>query len=280
VPPAKARITGIRGPSGVGLELARPPVRQLELREQIEVYLDAVAPRGSGLLVTLDEVHGGRPEDLRTFAVLTQHLIRDDRQFAVAMAGLGSAVSDLLNDRVLTFLRRADRHELSSLAIDDVEDALYATMTENGRTIDEAACRRAAEATGGYPFMVQIVGHQVWRSTRAEHLTMQSVERGLAAARERLRTLVHEPAINDLSDQDRAFIAAMAADDGDSRVADIAQRMGKGPQYVNTYRSRLIASGVVESPSRGRLRFAVPHLRDTIRAMLEEGALRGPRRYE
>jgi hypothetical protein len=276
LPPGRARITGLRGPAGVGVDLERPSVRHLELRSQVEEYLDAVASRDSGLLVTLDEVHGGRPEELRTFAVLTQHLIRDDRQFAVAMAGLGSAVSDLLNDEVLTFMRRADRHELGSLAIDDVEDALYTTVTENGRTIDETGCRLAAEATRGYPFLVQIVGHQVWRSTRAEHMTMPNVERGIAAAQQRLRTLVHEPALNDLSDRDRALLAAMAVDEGDSRVADVVERMGRRAQYVNTYRGRLIAAGVIESPSRGRLRFAIPHLAETIRAMLDEGVLSAP----
>jgi len=272
-PPPRARITGVSGPAGWSVDLERPRVPEPELREELEQVLDLLAQRGSGLLVTIDEIHAARPSELRTLAVVSQHLIREDRQFALAMAGLGAAVSDLLNDEVLTFMRRADRHELGSLDIDDVDDALATTIADNGRSIDEAACRVAAEATRGYPFLVQLVGHQVWRSTRAEHLTMTSVERGVAAAVQRLRTLVHEAALNDLSDQDRAFVAAMAQDSATSRVADIAARIQRSPQYVNTYRSRLIDAGVIEAPARGRVRFAIPYLADTVRDMVDEGVL-------
>jgi predicted ATPase len=272
-PPPKGRITGVTGPGGVGVQLQRNHEPQPELRQTIEGLLDEMGPRGSGLLVTVDEVHAARPSELRELAVISQHLVREDRQFALAMAGLGGAVSDLLNDDVLTFMRRADRHELGSLVIDDVEDALRSTIIENDRSIDEAACRRAAEATRGYPFLVQLVGHQVWRSTSAEHMTMSSVDRGITAALKRLRTLVHEPALNDLSDKDREFVAAMAVDQGQSRIADVAERMGRSPQYVNTYRSRLISSGVIETTTRGRVRFAVPYLRDTVLELIDEGAL-------
>ena len=272
-PRPKGRVTGLSAPGGLSLELERPPVREPELREAIEQLLDVLVARDAGLLVTVDEIHAARTPELRTLAVVAQHLVREDRQFALAMAGLGAAVSDLLNDDVLTFMRRADRHELESLSVDDVEDALRATITTNGRTIDEEACRLAAEATRGYPFLVQLVGHQVWRSTSSEHLTMTGVERGVSAAVQRLRTLVHEPALNDLSDQDRAFVAAMAVDPGQSRVSDIAQRMRRSPQYVNTYRSRLIDAGVIEAPGRGRVRFAIPYLSDTVRAMVEDGSI-------
>jgi AAA ATPase-like protein len=271
VPAAKGRITGLSTPGGMSVNLERPPPRALELRGTVERLLDAMAPRGSGLLITLDEVHGAPLAELRDLAVMTQHLVRDDRQIAVAMAGLTSAVSDLLNDEVLTFMRRADRHELESLHADDVEDAFQITIRDNGRSIDDEACRIAAEATRGYPYLVQLVGHQIWRSTTAEHISMTSVRRGVEQARRRLRTLVHEPALNGLSDLDRSYLFAMSEDHGPTRVSDLAVRMGRSPQHVNTYRSRLIAAGVIEPAGRGRVRFAIPYLDETLRAMASGG---------
>ena len=50
-------------------------------------------------------------------------------------------------------------------------------------------------------------------------------------------------------------------------MADIVRRMGKGSQYINTYRGRLAAAGVIEAPARGRLDFAIPYLRETLREM-------------
>ena len=50
-------------------------------------------------------------------------------------AGLSSAVSDLLNDEVLTFLRRADRHHLGSVSSRDVARAIREPVTDAGRMI-------------------------------------------------------------------------------------------------------------------------------------------------
>jgi len=48
---------------------------------------------------------------LRQFGTTVQHAFREERELMFVGAGLASAVSDLLNDEVLTFLRRADRHQ-------------------------------------------------------------------------------------------------------------------------------------------------------------------------
>jgi len=263
-PEPRRRLSGVTLPGGVGAEWETVEPNRVDLRMRITALLDLLAP-DRGLVLTVDEVHGGERDQLRTVAATSQHLLREDRQFAVALAGLPSAVSNLLSDHVLTFLRRADRHDLKSLSLDDVEDALRHTVEQNGRRLDREAGRAAAEATAGYPFMVQLVGHQMWRAGTGDTITEDDVSRGVVIARRRLREQVHETALNDLSDVDRAFLRAMAIDDGPSRVADIAKRLDKGSQYVNTYRGRLAAAGIIEAPARGKLDFAIPYLRDTLR---------------
>ena len=264
-PPARRTLRKISLPGGAGAEwdVAEPSPR--DLRSDIERLLDLLVVRGAGLFVTIDEVHGGDKAQLREIATITQLMNRHDRQFAIAMAGLPAAVSEMLSDDVLTFMRRADRHDLQSLYVDDVEDALRATIESHHRTIDDEGCRLAAEATDGYPYLVQLVGYQVWRSTGSAHIDRSSVTRGVENAKRRLRDQVHGPALKDLSDGDRAYLKAMSADDGPSRTADIAQRLGQSPQYANTYRRRLIAAGVVESPARGRVDLAIPYLRESLR---------------
>lgn len=266
-PPPKGLVTGIRLPGGSGADFQRPDPDPLELREVLERLTNHLGARNSGLLVTVDEVHGGDVDELRQLAVVTQHLIREDREFAVCMAGLPSAISSLLNDEVLTFLRRADKHVLGSLDIEDVEDAFAQTFGENGRSLDHAACRHAAAATKGYPYLVQLVGHEVWRSTKASHIDQSAVERAIDEATSRLATHVHEPALRPLSDVDIRFLVAMAQDSGASRIADVARRLDRNPQYVNTYRRRLIAGGLIEPVGRGRLAFAIPYLEDSLRRL-------------
>ena len=234
VPKARRKITGISA-GGLGIDWENTDtVDPSDLRHTVEQVLDALGPE-RGLLVTIDEVHGGERDQLREVAALSQHLVRDDRQFALAMAGLPSSVSNMLSDHVLTFLRRADRHDLRALAVDDVEDALRHTVEASGRRLDRGAARTAAEATAGYPFLVQLVGYHSWRESDGSRITAAHVGAGVANARQRLRELVHETALSDLSDVDRAFLSAMALDDGPSRVSDLAARLEQSRQYVNAY---------------------------------------------
>lgn len=263
-PGAKRRLTGVSA-GGVGVDWENTATtRSADLRSDVEALLDLLAP-DRGLLVTIDEVHGGERNQLREIAALSQHMIRDDREFALAMAGLPSSVSNLLSDHVLTFLRRADRHDLKALPVDDVEDALRHTVESSGRRLDRAEARTAAAATAGYPFLVQLVGYYSWRAGDGARITAKNVDEGIRTARQRLRDLVHETALNDLSDVDRDFLVAMAEDEGPSRVSDLATRLGRSAQYINGYRGRLVAAGVIETPARGRVAFAIPYLRETLR---------------
>ena len=166
-PRSRRRLTGVTLPAGLGgISTTLSPERAVGLRRKVSTLLDelAVADTQAGLLITVDEVHS-RVEDLRELAVIVQHLVREGRQIALVMAGLPSAVSDLLRgdaqDRVLTFLRRADKHILADVSIDEVRDSFAATIEESGRSIDPEALDAAAEATFGYPFLIQLIGYQM-----------------------------------------------------------------------------------------------------------------------
>ncbi|GIG38027.1 winged helix-turn-helix domain-containing protein [Cellulomonas pakistanensis] len=260
------RITGVTLPViGGGMTMSTPPGEVVEWRAELGRLLDVLEGNGTGLLVTVDEVHAGARDDLRDLAATVQHLVREDREVALAMAGLPSAVSDLLNDDVLTFLRRASRFELGDVALGHVAEALRHSITGSGGAIDDDALEEAAAATGGYPFMIQLVGYHVWRSAQTSLIDLADVREGVAAARTRLGSLVHETSLADLSEVDRTYLIAMAQDEGDSSTGQIARRLGVTPSYASTYRARLIAAGVIEPTGHGRVDFTIPYLREHLR---------------
>jgi hypothetical protein len=264
VPAPGRKVTGVTLPMGLGGLTTTAPTSQ-EAGDELRLLLEHLHQFGTGLVVTLDEIHKGAREDLRRIAALTQHMVREGRDFAVAMAGLPASVSALLSDDVTTFLRRADKHVLADVAPGEVEAALGETIRLNGRTIDAAALHTSAEATGGYPFLIQLVGYHVWRSATGQHIDMDAVQRGIEAARRRFGSLVHEPALADLSTVDRTFLAAMAVDDGPSRMADVIGRLGVDSQYANVYRTRLIEAEVIHATGHGSVDFALPYLREYLR---------------
>ncbi|WP_062520426.1 AAA family ATPase [Demequina silvatica] len=267
-PRARRRVTGVSIGALGSIDTELTPQLAEGVRHRIGRLLDTLEADGTGLLITVDEVHA-RSDDLRELALITQHLVRENREFAIVMAGLPSAVSDLLRSdaqgRVLTFLRRADKHVLADVSVDEVHDALVQTVTDNGRTIAPDAARAAAEATHGYPFLIQLVGFHVWRAATGDAITLADVTAGVEAARERLGTLVTETALADLSPRDLEMLRAMARDDGPSRMVDLGARTGMSRQNADTYRRRLLDAGVIEQVGRGQVDFALPYLREHLR---------------
>lgn len=267
-----SHVTGVQGSAaGFGGGVTRVvddryPAKPT-LRSLVTTAADLLDRRGAGLLITIDEVHSAAAvEDLREIAQVVQHSFREGRQVAFVGAGLPSAVDDILNDEVLTFLRRAERFTLADVDPDDVAIALRQPIEAAGRSIDDEALAIATAGTRGYPFLVQLVGRHTWEATPSEdQISIDDAHKGVEQAKRRVGRLVHEPALAGLSAVDRSFLTAMAVDDGPSRMRDIAKRLDATQVYVGQYRLRLIAAELIHAAGHGRVDFTLPYLREWLR---------------
>lgn len=269
-PRERARISGITLPAGLGgIKVDLPePSHPGGLRAQVEALTDGLAPHGTGLLITLDEVHArSTRDDVAQLCALVQHAFREERDIAFAAAGLPAAVQDLLTADVSTFLRRARRFVLEPLSPVFAEEALRVPIADAGRDIAADDLRAAAAATHGYPYLTQVVGDQIWRQDpTSPTITRAHVDAGVSAGIREFGTAVHEPALNDLSEVDRAFVKAMADDRHESSTGEIAARLGRDHSYISQYRMRLIVAGIIEPAGRGRVRFTIPYMREFVHA--------------
>lgn len=265
----ESRLTGVSLPGGFGAdrEVSERHVPRPGLRSQLGQLTDLLAERGGGgVLITVDEVHRKGMGDLRELGTTIQHAFRERRNVAFVGAGLPSAVDDLLSDEVSTFLRRADRRHLRTVRPEEVAAAIAVPIRGAGRDIAPDALQVAVAGTGGYPFMIQLVGLHTWRAdSTAATIDIDQARRGVDQARRKVGQLVHASALADLSDVDRSFLAAMAHDDGPSRMAEIAARLGVDATYAGQYRLRLIAAEVIEPRGHGLVDFTLPGLRDYLR---------------
>lgn len=260
-----AKLSSI-GVAGFTVGFALPPEQQVALRRVFEDLLNILADNDTGLLISVDEIHAANRAELTELAALVQHMIREGLPIGLIAGGLPAAVSDLLDEGVSTFLRRAERVDLHSASVADVREALAATFEATGVHASAEHLDRMAAATGGYPFLIQLVGYHVWRLARRDGETTDAiVAEGLDSASKRLGSTVLASAFNGLSGIDKTFLLKMAEDDGPSKVGDIAARMGETTQYAGVYRRRLMDAGVIESPGYGLVDFAVPHLRGFLR---------------
>ena len=271
----RRRLTGITGPLGAGAltwTTTQTHVAEAGLRHRIELLTELLTEHGTGLLITLDEIHQNQIGELRELATTVQHSFREERELAFVGAGLASAISDVVNDEVLTFLRRADRHPLGSVGSEDVKRAIKEPIEAAGRGVGDDALAIMAEGTRGYPFLIQLVGAQAWRlRATTPVISTDDAHRGVSNALRRLGSLVYEPALADASAIDKSFLLAMAKDDGPSKMADIQQRLDVDVNYVSQYRLRLIAAELIESTRRGYVDFALPYLREYLREHVVSG---------
>jgi hypothetical protein len=264
-PSPRRRLTGASA-AGISVTSQLLPERDPDWRLTVTALLEVLARHETGLLITIDEIHAVDRTDLTELAALVQHLIRENLPISLVMAGIPKAVSDLLNENVSTFLRRADRVRLRDVPLSLVQEALAQTFNETGIVITDGQLRQAAAATGGYPFLIQLVGYHVWRKAPDGKVTDESLAQGLTAAKKRLGSTVLEASLNGLSDVDKTFLLKMTEDDGQpSPIGDIARRLGATSRYAQVYRRRLLDQGIIAEAGRGFVVFAVPHLGQYLR---------------
>jgi hypothetical protein len=260
--PQGRKIVGVSA-AGFSLTTELPPERQVAWRNLAEELLRLLQSRGTGLVITVDEIHAADRAELAQLAASVQHLIQDRLPIGLVFAGLPAAVSDLLNEGVATFLRRADKIDLHAATVWDVEVSFTDTFAAASFNISPALVRRASEATGGYPFLIQLVGYFLWREAEKNEgaLNEEAVGRAIDAAHRRNARTVIEAALSTASPKDMDFLHAMTKDTGPSSTGDIGQRLGAKTNLVANYRTRLLAAGLIESAGYGKVDFAIPGLR-------------------
>ena len=229
---------------------------------------DALADRGTGLIITLDELLGADIDEIRQFGSVMQHVCRrEQRPIALVGAALPQFEDVLETDNAATFMQRCSRYDIGRLDPEATRLAIAKPIEDRGARIEPEALDKAVAATSGYAFMVQLVGFHSWdtASEPMSEITADNVAVGIDKAQKRVGRLVLDPTWNGLSDVDRRFLFAMAQDDGESSLTDIATRLDVDTNYAGVYRRRLISAGMIVSTGRGRIDLSHHVARDWIR---------------
>jgi hypothetical protein len=266
----KRKMTGVTaGVLGftLGLTFSEAAERQYGFRSKMSLLCDKLAEKGKGALILIDEVRTSTA--MREVAAAYQELVGDKKNVAIAMAGLPHAVSSVLNDQVLTFLNRATKVELGLISTNLIRAYYERAFKTVGVKISDTLLDRAALATRGFPYLMQLIGYYLIQYTEeggtVNSKIMDKVEK---AAMSDMEDNVFKPILSPLSDNDLLFLKAMARQGDVVTTAKLQSALGKKGPAIQPYRKRLLDAGVIESPRRGELVFAVPYLAEYL---LENG---------
>lgn len=271
-------IAGVVNASLGNVSFSSPELGARTLRTAINERLKK-EKKGKGIMFAIDEAQAASMADMTALATAFQHAIADQdmtdapdvekRGVALVFAALPSIVDDLLDNKVLTFLRRGQRQYLAEVRTPDVRSAYVETVRKAGKRISGDVALEAALAAGGHPYLVQLVGYYTWRASDArgsDAIEARDVQQGAVDALLAFYEAVCAPLYYGLRSPQRLFIEAMALDEGrPTRMADVIERTERTQSWASKYRASLIRERVIEAAGYGLVRFATPHLGDYIR---------------
>ena len=242
-----------------GLTFTEVAERQYGFRSKMSLLCDKLAEKNKGALILVDEVRTSAA--MREVAAAYQELVGDRKNIAIAMAGLPHAVSNILNDSVLTFLNRATKVELGTISINLIRAYYERSFKTVGIEISDEILDRAALSTRGFPYLMQLIGYYVIQYTPEKGTVTDAImDKAENAALGDMEDNVFKPIMAPLSDNDKIFLKALARCSGTVTTAKLQAALGQKGPAIQPYRKRLIEAGVIEAPRRGELEFAVPYL--------------------
>lgn len=255
--------TGVEVKMGFDRNVQQPYFTE-SFRYQITLMLDVLKKKNRKVVFLIDEAQK-HSEAIRTFISTYQHLIREEYGVSMIMAGLPNVISDILNDDILTFLRRANRITLPNIEINLVQLDYTEAFMKGGFYLSGEALRKAAQATYGYPYLIQLLGFYLWvemENGSDEHF---AYSKALVQSKTLLFQNVHELIYHELSEVDKEFLQAMAIDNNVSSMQDILVRMGRPKNYVANYRARMLDFGIIQTKEWGKVEFTLPYMGEYLR---------------
>jgi predicted AAA+ superfamily ATPase len=268
IPDKKAPVKGFSAGAfgfSFGLTFTEEIEKNYGFRVKLTLLCDELAKQGKKILILVDEVQSNTQE-MRDLATTYQHLVGEGKDIVIAMAGLPSSISAVLNDDILTFFNRAHKVYLGPLSLSEISVYYAGEFTKAGKSIDTTVLETAVAATRGYPYLLQLVGYYILAySQDSEEITAAVVERAIISSKRDMVEGIFNTALRPLSQKDRAFLEAMSKDTETSRIADIRARLKVTQSYVQKYRSRLIEAGVIAPYGRGELTIIIPYLGEYLR---------------
>jgi AAA ATPase domain len=228
------------------------------LRPALTGLAELAADRDSGFVLTLDEAHLASRRELAALAALLQEGTGEQWPAVVVIAGLPLMRAP---EHSVTYLERGAWHELGLLTGQDTMRALRLPAEAAGRPMDESAAAVLTEASGGYPYAVQLYGHHAWRASAGQaridlataHAALpraqRELERGLYAAR--------WTAASPAQKRYLAAVATVAAAASPTTARAVADELGRTPKQLSTVRDDLIKAGTLTIEG-DELRFTIP----------------------
>ena len=222
--------------------------------------LAELAGRSSrGVLLTIDEVHEAGDVLLGPLLRAAHAAAQDDRPFGVLLSGLPTAAENLF-DEGQTYTERLARVDLGLLDRAGTAEAIRRPFDRvAGASVDVAVLDAVHDASGGYPWFVQLWGEALWDlATDPLHIELPVARAAGARVRVRVDDFYATRWRRVPSGRAQLLVQALAEQGGEAAMGDLLEVVDITHQAASPARRSLLDLGICWAPQRGRLAFSVP----------------------
>ena len=224
----------------------------------INSALIAAAQRGVGILLAIDEV---QYLDESEFGALISAVHRTTQlDLPVIVTGAGLPQLPALAGNAKSYAERLFKFpRIDSLTRNEADAVLAIPAGRQDVKFSEAALDHLFEVTHGYPYFLQVWGHEVWNAASASPISADDVDAIAPYVITGLDENFFRVRFDRLTPSEREYLRAMAEiGPGPHRSGDIAAALNVKVESVAPRRSALIKKGMIYSPAHGDTAFTVP----------------------
>ena len=224
-----------------------------------------------GLMILVDEVQEVHPDELSVFGPIMQDLSRRPELTAMIVFGGLPDTPGLVTDAV-TYGERMAFHPIDNLDNDATLQALAGPADSAGRPFDGDALAVLADATGGYPYFVQLFGDYAWQTSDGHtRITLDDANQAIDLARHDSERGLYVARWKKLPAGEQTYLTAMArlSTSDPVRTGQIADALGKPITALSAVRNRLLDRGIIVAPSTGHVAASIPGFLDYVLTVTE-----------
>ncbi len=209
-------------------------------------------------LITIDELDAAVTPDLHGINKALHLLGQEDLPVPIHVVAAGQSHLPTVLAKANPYAERLYRVvPLGPLS----RGAALTALTEPARHVgvqwEEGAAEDVVEATWAVPYFLQAVGRYAFELRRAGTIRRVDAHAAVGLAFEEAES-IFRVRWDGLTEAQRGLVVALSKRGGEASLAELAADRGRTTAQLSRPRSQLIARGVVEASSSGRLRMTLP----------------------
>jgi hypothetical protein len=219
-----------------------------DIESAIARMLEVIKDKKKRLLITIDEVVNSK--NMRIFASAFQIFVRQDYPVFLLMTGLLQNITNLQDEKSLTFLYRAPKIHLGALNISAIKEKYKQVFK-----LEDEEALNLARYTKGYPFAFQVLGYMYWNNSSVEDVIMDY--------RLYLYDMVYDKMWSELSKKDKKICVAIAESET-GKIKEVREKLNMTSNEFNPYNDRLKKKELIVKNERGYCEFVLPFFKEYV----------------